>query len=153
MMDTVLFFLDSFDNQVPLDNWQRFVDAIGLVVVITVLFSTAVIAILYYWAALRRKVVTPSDLFSPYKPMYWLLLCILAGLVASVISAFQYEPILGPEGITGMGEFVVSAQIGLYTTALVFVLAYLGILLPALTPSKFRYRPLWLFVKTRGARM
>ena len=151
-MGSILFFLDSFDDQVPLDNWQRFVDAMGTMVVVTVVLSVVAIALVYNWAAFRKKVVTPGDLFAPYKPMYWLLLCAVAGLIAAVISAMQYEPILGTEGTTGTGEFAVAVQIGLYTTILVLGLAYLTVLLPALTPAKFRYRPRWLFVKARGVR-
>jgi len=152
-MNSVLFWVSSFDKEVPFENWERFINAMGFVVILTVVLSVFAIAALYNWSAFRKRISTPGDLFAPYTPMYWLLLCILSGLTAGVISAVEYDAILGTEGTTGAGKFVVSTEIFGGTLLSVCLLAWLCILLmPFLTPSKFRYRPLWLFVKRRGVR-
>ena len=150
-MGRMFFWMREAPDQTHIvtQTWNAFLDSmagtsVGLIVVVTFL-----IVMLYTGSARRRRVHVPNDLFAAYTPMYWLLLAVLAAITAGCVCAWQYHDLLPAEST---GQLDTSLYIGIWTGLWTFVLGYLAILTPGITPAKFRYRPLWLFYRNKGAR-
>jgi hypothetical protein len=79
--------------------------------------------------------------------MWWLLLSVPAGVGAGVVAALTFSEYCGDEAA---GAVPASVSIGLETVVLCFVLGYLLIFVPGVTPPSFKYRPReWLFQSKR----
>ena len=150
-MGKVFFWMTESPDpcQIVTQTWNAFLDSMAAASVGVIVVITLLIVILYAGSAKRRRIHTPDDLFAAYTPMYWLLLAVVAAVVAGCTCAWQYHDLLPPES---GGQISTSISIGVWTGLWTFVLGYLAILIPGITPAKFRYRPLWLFYHGKGAR-
>ena len=148
MFGRIFFWMqDPYDPQVPLENWIRFLDFTGGVFVMILLVGALITWVGYSWYARRHKVHTWSDLFRPYTPINWLLLSAIQGLAMGVLCFYFYAAQLGSE-VTG--SFEAALETGLLTIIATAIVDYLTMLLPGATPLKFKYRPLWIFMRKRG---
>ncbi len=151
MGEFLLFWMDNPpDPDIEFLRWQGFREVMANWVLGAVLVATAIILCCYIIHVSRRMIRTASDLFAAYTPMYWLCLAILPGIVVFAIYARDYSKIFSGSPISYMSGAVVVA---LWTTFLTLFVAYLLMLLPGVTPAKFRYRPYWLFYRSKGARV
>ena len=150
-MGKMFFWMTEAPDQANIvaQTWSGFLDSMAVLSLGIVAGFTLLIVLGYVGSVKGRKVRTPNDLFSAYTPMYWLLLALLGGIAAACVCAWRYHDLLPPESA---GQFSTSAYVGLWTAAWAFLLGYLIVLIPGITPPKFRYRPLWLFYHGRGAR-
>jgi len=151
-MGKIFFWLTNpvDPTNILFEKWTSFLDFLGATFVLIVLAMVVIITLIYSSAAAARKIYKPADVFLPYTPMNWLWLSAVAALMAGGICAWRYADYLGPKA---NGVVTVSLWVGVWTGLWVLLLSYLLMMLPGITPSKFRYRPLWLFYRHRGVRM
>jgi hypothetical protein len=75
--------------------------------------------------------------------MWWLFLSLPAAVGAGIVAALNFAKYCGGEAT---GVVPASISIGVETLLLCFILGYLIILLPGVTPPAFKYRPReWIF--------
>ncbi len=139
------------DPDIEFLHWQAFRKMMANWVLGAVLIAIAVILCCYSIHAARRKIRTASDLFAAYTPMYWLWLAVLPGVAVFLAYRHEYPKIFAESPISYLSGAVV---VGLLTTFLTFLVSYLLMLIPGVTPAKFRYRPYGLFFSycNKGAR-
>ena len=151
MGEFLLFWMDNPpDPDIEFLRWQAFREVMANWVLGAVLVATAIILLCYFIHASRRKIRSASDLFAAYTPMYWLWLAVLPGIVVFLIYWLDYSKIFHDSPISYMSGAVV---VSLWTTFLTLVVSYLLMLMPGVTPAKFRYRPYWLLYRSKGARV
>jgi hypothetical protein len=139
---------DPLDISIAQKDWTSFLDLMAASTLLIIIVSIFAIDSLYSWSAVKRKVHHPDDLFAPYTPMRWLLLSVVAGLIAAGVCLVQYWDRF-PNAV---GSVPAATSIGFWTLFWSLLIGYIIILVPGSTPPKFRYRPLWLFYRNRGAR-
>jgi hypothetical protein len=146
-----MFFwmLSPFDPSVTQTDWDNYLNYMAWTTILIMLIGVGSIVGMYAHSARRRKIHTPDDLFRPYRCMWWLLLSVPAGLGAAVLALVKFSVFCG-EDAAGVAPAAIS--IGLETAFLCFVIGYLLILTPGVTPPVFKYRPRgWLFGPRRTA--
>ncbi len=143
-MQFIFFWmLSPFDSSVSQTEWDTYVDFMAWITILIVLVSVAAIIGLYAFSARRRRIRTPADLFRTYRCMWWLFLSIPAAVGAGIVAALNFVKYCGEEAT---GVVPASISIGVETFLLCFVLGYLIILIPGITPPAFKYRPKeWIF--------
>jgi heme/copper-type cytochrome/quinol oxidase subunit 2 len=153
-MEKMFFWMqDPIDMLIKEDKWAKFLEFMSMVSVITIGVTVVLIVVFYALSARARKIHQPGDLFAPYTPMYWLLLSLIACLVVGVVCASYYHADLDPKPNAAVdGLFVVSTELALWTGLWTFLLSYILIAFTPCTPPKFKYRPRWLFVRSKGVR-
>jgi hypothetical protein len=131
--------------------WADFLDSMALTSMYIVAVATLLIVAGYATMAKNRKIYEPADVFAVYTPMFWLFAALPVALIAGGICWWQYRDALGDNAPSAEA---VSLQIALCVGISTLLLAYLIILIPSplITPSKFRYRPWWLFYRNKGRR-
>lgn len=137
------------DPNIDYAVWAGFCDAMASWVMMGSVLTTGVIVGLYIWSARRKKIRTPQDLFAPYTPMYWLGLVLVPAVVVFIVYAIEYRSLFSGAAISYMAGAV---PVGVETGILTFLLSYPLMWIPGITPAKYRYRPLWLFCRKKGAR-
>jgi uncharacterized membrane protein len=142
------WMVDPPDPQILVESWTNFLDLVAAVSIILIVVTVILTAWLYSVSANRRKIHVPNDLFAPYTPMRWLLLALVPLIITGGVAAWKYQDMLS----SGVGEASTAVQVALWSGLLTFLLAYTAMLLPHITPAKFRYRPLWLFYKNKGSK-
>lgn len=148
-MGKVLLFWMGPPGPIDYVTWNGFRDMVAGWVVGLLLLTTAAIVGLYMWSVRRKKIHTPDDLFKPYTPMRWLWLALVPVVVVFIVYAVEYRKLFSGARVSYMSGAV---AVGLWAGFLTFLLAYLLMLIPQITPDKFRYRPLWLFYRKKGVR-
>lgn len=148
-MGKVLLFWMGPPGPIDYVTWNGFRDMVAGWVVGLLLLTTAAIVGLYMWSVRRKKIHTPDDLFKPYTPMRWLWLAFFPVVVVFIVYVVEYRKLFSGARVSYMSGAV---AVGLWAGFLTFLLAYLLMLIPQITPAKFRYRPLWLFYHKKGAR-
>ncbi|MCL5097180.1 MAG: hypothetical protein M1608_06590 [Candidatus Omnitrophica bacterium] len=141
----IMFFwmLSPYDSAVSQTDWDTYLNFMAWVTVLVVLVTVAAIVGLYALSARRRRIRTPADLFRSYGCMWWTLLSIPAGIAGGIVAALNFASYCGEEAT---GTVPASISIGVETFLLCFVLGYLIILIPGITPPAFKYRPKeWIF--------
>lgn len=149
-MGKVLLFWMSFPgSDIDYVTWNEFRDMMAGWVMVCLLLTTAAIVGLYWNSARRKKIHTPADLFKPYTPMRWLWLAFVPVVLVFIVYAVEYRKLFSGAQVSYMSGAV---AVGLWAGFLTLLLAYLLMLIPQITPAKFRYRPLWLFYRKKGVR-
>jgi heme/copper-type cytochrome/quinol oxidase subunit 2 len=149
-MGKVFFWMQNPpDPAIVSGAWSDYLDLLALVSIVAVAVTAIVTVLAYRLHASRRKVHRPNDLFEPYTPMRWLLLTVIPAIVVGVLAAVKYEPMLK----STLGEAGAVLQTALLTGSLCVAFAYLFMLMPRITPIRFRYRPWWLFYRHRGVKV
>ena len=143
------WMVDPPDPNVDYVIWSGFCNALAGWLLGLSLVTIAVIIALYVRSARRKKICRPRDSFAPFTPMYWLWLALAPAVLIFIIYAIGYRSRFSHAGILDMGGAVGPAIVA---GALSFLLAYLLMCIPGITPAKYRYRPRWLFYRNRGAR-
>jgi hypothetical protein len=137
-------------DQVGVIKWEAYLSTLAGVFVAIVLLTILLIGVAYAFAARRRRIHTPADLFEPYLPMGMLSLS-LVGMTAMGIAAYVlYQSMIG-DGIPG--AFQAAMYAGSEALLLSLVGGYLAMLIPGVTPAKYKYRPVGLLIGKRGARI
>lgn len=136
-------------GQISVEKWTQFLDSMASISLLIIAVTVLIIVAGYSYSAANRKVRQPEDVFATYTPMFWLFVALLAALAAGGICWWQYGDALG-ENAPGVEAF--AFEIALWTGLWSFLLAYAVMLVPGVTPQKFRYRPRWLFYRHKGAR-
>lgn len=151
-MGKVLLFWMGYppDPNIDYTLWSGFRETMAGWVILCFLLTTLVIIGLYSWSARRKKIRSPYDLFAPYKPLRWLWLAWIPAVAAFLIYAVKYQRLFSGAAVSFMAGAV---TVGLWAGVLTLLLAYPLICLPSITPAKYRYRPLWLFYRKRGAQL
>ena len=145
-----MFFwmLSPFDPSVTQTDWDNYLNYMAWTEIFVLLIAVASIVGLYAYSARRRRIHGPEDLFRPFRCMWWLLLCVPAGVVAAVVALLKFPVFCGEEA-TGVAPAAIS--IGLETTLLCLIIGYLIILFPGVTPPILKYRPRAWFFRARRA--
>ena len=142
------WMVDPPSPQILAESWANYLDLVAAVSISLILITVVFTTWMYWISARHRRVHEPSDLFAPYTPMRWLLLALVPLAVCAGVAAWKYQDMLN----SGEGEASIAMQVALWSGLLTFLLAYAAMLLPHITPAKFRYRPLWLFYRHKGAK-
>ena len=140
-----LFFwmLSPYDSAVSQTDWDTYLNFMAWITILIVLVTVADVVGLYAYSARRRKIRAPADLFRTYRCMWWLLLSIPAAIGAGVTAALNFSRYCGDDA---SGTVPASISIGVETFLVSFILGYLIILIPGITPAIFKYRPKeWIF--------
>jgi cytochrome bd-type quinol oxidase subunit 2 len=150
-MGTMFFWMQNSPDAVHItqQKWTEMLDSMASLCIIAVIAAVILIVVFYAGSAKSKKIHKPEDIFAPYTPMYWLWLAAVAGLVVGCYCAWQYHDVFPAEA---EGQASTSLCLAGWTALWAFILGYGLILLPGITPPKFRYRPLWLFYQNKGAR-
>ena len=143
-MQFIFFWmLSPFDSSVSQTDWDTYLDFMAWITILIVLVTIAAIVGLYSFSARRRRIRTPKDLFQTYRCMWWLLLSIPAAVGAGIAAALNFAKYCGEEAT---GAVPASISIGVESFLLCFILGYVIILIPGITPPAFKYRPReWIF--------
>jgi len=148
-MGSMFFWLgDPLDISIAQRDWASFLDTMAAMTVLIILVAILAIESLYAWSAMKRKIHAPRDLFAPYTPMRWLWLSGAAAVTAGGVCLIQYADRFPNKA----GSLPAAISIAFWTLFWTALIGYMIILLPASTPAKFKYRPLWLFYRKRGSR-
>jgi hypothetical protein len=131
------------------ERWSEYLDTMASACLFVVIVFVVLTLLLYSSSAARKKIRLPADVFAPYTPIYWLCLSIPAGILMAVICVWTFADMLGDKA---GGIAHTAATLALWAFVWTLLLSYLGILIPGITPPKFRYRPLWLFYWKKGVR-
>lgn len=149
-MDKFFFWLS--DNpptpDIPLDKWTEYLSDLAVAAILFIAAIVAVTVVMYWRRAAYLRIHKPVDLFAPYTPMRWLFLAFVVLFGVGGLAAWRYKDVLGSD----VGMPAVALEIGVWSCLLAFAVSYLVILIPGITPAKFRYRPLWLFYKNKGVK-
>jgi len=130
-------------------KWAEYLDSMAVSYILVVLLTVGAMVVIYRAAAAAKQIHVPDDVFAPYTPIYWLCLSAPASIVVAIICVWTYGEAFG-ERASGLTS--TAASLGFWTFLTTVLLGYVGILIPGITPRKFRYRPLWLFYRKRGIR-
>jgi hypothetical protein len=146
MMGQILLFWRVYppDPNIDYIRWTGFCEAMAGWMVMGVLLATALIIGCYWLHAQRKKIRQPEDVFAPYTPMRWLWLACLPSIALFGIYANEYEKLFRNATMPFMTGAV---GVGLEAGFLTFILAYLLMWIPGITPAKYRYRPRWLIYR------
>lgn len=137
------------DGNILGENWDQYLNTMAAIYLLVVLLAVVATVLIYRAAAASKKIHVPDDVFAPYTPIYWLCLSVPAGIAMAIICVWTYGKTFGEQA--GGMEYT-AATLGWWTFLTCLVLGYLGILIPGITPAKFRYRPLWLLCRKWGVR-
>jgi len=143
-MQFIFFWmLSPYDPSVSQSDWDNYLNLTAWITVLIALVTVAAVTGLYAYSARQRKIRIPADLFQPYRCMWWLFLSIPAAIGAGITAALNFSQYCGDDAT---GVIPASISVGLETFVLCFLVGYAIILIPAITPSAFKYRPReWLF--------
>lgn len=147
----VLFWLaeqpDPDGARMAYSAWTAFVDSIAGWLLTAVAITVATILVAYIVHARRRRVHTPNDLFTSFTPMKWLFLSVVPALIVG----YRFDTLFTTTfPLTVFSPTLSALEVGVWTGFLTFVLGHLCILLPGVTPSRYRYRPLWFVMRFVG---
>ncbi|MEK7752161.1 MAG: hypothetical protein AAB654_09620 [Acidobacteriota bacterium] len=149
-MNRIFFWMhDPPDGNILGEDWEQYLNSMAASYILVVLLAVLATVLIYRAAAARKKIHAPPDVFAPYTPIYWLCLSVPAGIVMAMICIWTYGEKFGDQA---GGLTYTATTLALWTFLGCLLLGYLGILIPGITPPKFRYRPLWPFCRKRGLR-
>jgi hypothetical protein len=137
-------------NPAPLSidypTWVAFQLTLTSLVAGLTLSGAGITLLVYVIAARRRRIVAPGDVFLPYRPLWALMVAPVMGVTVAILCFAQLNPIV--DSITSKAG--ISAEAFAVTTILSAVIAYvLIVLMPGLTPARFRYRPAWYLYRSK----
>jgi hypothetical protein len=151
VLRSLLFWLsrppDTDPERMTYTMWNNFLDLIAGLMTISVLLIVAITIAGYVVHARRLRIVHPKDYFRTYTPLRWpplmalLPAAILLWRYMAEFKRFFPTTVVSPIG----GAVSVAAASWLLT----WLLSRAFVMLPGITPRKFRYRPLAWFV-SRG---
>jgi len=131
------------------DDWQSFRSEIGWWLVGAVIVGVSITIVCYRWLVQEWTIRRPDDLFRPYMPMRKSLWLALVPALALGIVHWSLYASLFPEAPAHVGGAIVTALVG---GAITLLLSYAVMLTAPVTPSKYRYRPLWFCYRKKHAR-
>jgi multisubunit Na+/H+ antiporter MnhB subunit len=124
-------------EHIGLKDWLQFLDELALATIVCFGVFLLMSLLLYRNAAVRKKIRTPSDVFSSYTPLGWLLLTFLAGVALLAFFAYRYDRLFSESTVSWAGS---GARAAMWTALWTFIVAYF-LTWTGITPAKFRYRP------------
>ena len=147
----LLFWLsrppDTDAVNMPYTAWNNFLDGIAGLMMILVIAVVAVTVAGYALHAHRLRIVHPRDYFRSYSPLRWpIFLAFLPALILLWRYIVEYKRFFPGTLVSPIGGAVSVAIAGWLVT---WVASRVIVMLPFITPAKFRYRPLAWFV-SRG---
>jgi hypothetical protein len=147
-MDNFFFWLvDNPPGGVKTGPWEDYLSTMAVYAILFIALVGAAVVLLYVISANRRKIHRPDDCFAPYTPMRWLWLELLVFAGVATLAYFNYEDLKSSEA-----QINISMELAGYTFLLGLILTYFVILIPGITPLKFRYRPLWFLYAGKGVK-
>jgi hypothetical protein len=127
--------------------WEAFIDSTAGWLLAAVLLATVAIVSSYVIHARRRRIRSPQDLFAPFTPLKWLLL----SLAPAVVLGYRYYSLFEATFPTTAFRPTLSAiEVAAWTGLLTFILSHLIVMLPIITPSRYRFRPIWFVMRYVG---
>jgi len=132
------WWLEKPSEEIADTSWESFLNTMGIVVALAILVIVIATLVCYQLLARQRKIHSLGDVFAPFTPLYSLFLSVAAGLIVALAASSQYASALD----TTQGEMGVLLKLAIASVLFSAALAYLLIVVvPWLTPDKFRYRP------------
>jgi hypothetical protein len=128
-------------------RWNEFLDFCGMFSAGTIVVATIVIFLLYARSAKGLKLHTHEPLFARYSPLTWLWLAPLSALFAAAGCAWGYHDLVPADSD---GVLVTTFEVFLATAVCATAAGYLIVLIPGITPGKFKYRPRAWMYRGRG---
>ena len=150
-MDNFFFWLaGNPPDKVTNEAWESFLNAMALYAVILIAIVGAAIVLLYWISANRRKIHRPEDCFAPYTPMQWLWLEFIVFFVVGGVAAWLWSSDDSLKNSDAMINVALAMAGWSFLAGL--VITYGIILIPGITPNKFRYRPLRFLYAGKGVK-
>jgi len=148
-MDNFFFWLvDNPPSNVTNGPWEEYLNAMALYAVVLIGATAAAVALLYWISANRRKIHRPEDCFAPYTPIQWLWLELVVFAGVGGLAALYYADYL--KNTEAMINVVL--ELAGWSFFVGLVITYGLILIPGITPAKFRYRPIWFLYAGKGVK-
>ncbi|HXJ40884.1 MAG TPA: hypothetical protein VNH18_16505 [Bryobacteraceae bacterium] len=150
---SLLFWLrrppDTDPEKMTLTMWNNFLEHIAALLVILVAVFVVITLVAYVLHARKRRVVYPGDYFRAYTPLRWPLLIALIPTVGLLWRYYvEYGRAFPATAVSPLGGAITVAAAGWLAT---WGLSRLLVMLPAVTPRVFRYRPIAAFVPKAAA--
>ena len=146
------WMLSPFDTAIDQLDWDRYLNQMAWECVVALLLISTVLILLCYAGTVRKlKVRRPEDLLKPFRVMWWLIICVPAGIAAGVRAAVEFSNYFtnSENGIEPS-----SISIGLIVMLLALAAGFGATLIPGITPPLFKGRqwPRWLVALVHGGR-
>jgi heme/copper-type cytochrome/quinol oxidase subunit 2 len=150
---SLLFWLrrppDTDSDKMTLTTWNNFLEFIAARLVLLVAGLIVLTLIAYVLHARRRRVVYPGDYFRAYTPLRWPpLMALIPSVILFLLYLFEYHRAFPLTAVSPLGGAITVAAAGWIAT---WGLSRLLVMLPAVTPRVFRYRPIAAFIPKAAA--
>lgn len=148
LLRNLLFWLweqpDQNARNMTYTDWNAFLDSMAGLLAVSVIVTVAIAVIGYAVHARKLRITYADHYFASFTPLRWPLLLALTP-AALVLWRFvvEYKTLFPLTAVSPLGA---ALQAGVWAGLLSFLLARLLVMLPGITPRKFRYRPLRPFV-------
>lgn len=148
---SLLFWLsrppDTDPERMSATMWNNFLDHIAGLMLILVLLVAAIAVAGYLTHARRMRIVHPKDYFRAYTPLRWPpLMALLPAAILFWRYIVDFNRMFPGTPVSPIGGAVsVTAASWLLT----WLIGRVIVMLPGITPPKFRYRPIARFI-SRG---
>ncbi len=131
------WMLSPYDTAIDQMDWDKYLDQMAWECIALLLISTVVILLCYTGTVHKLKIRRPADLIKPFRVMWWLIVCVPAGIVAGVRAAVVFSNYFtnNENGIEPA-----SISIGLVVMVLALAAGYGTTLIPGITPPLFMGR-------------
>jgi len=149
-MPWILFWMQSpWDENITVEDWGQYLDALSWEFILWVVVFVLLICAIYFFSV-RRLVF--ADLQRPFRPMRWLWLSLVPGIIVGVRAALLFDSF---DGLSGkFGAIPSGISTGLMAVFLTLVFAWLSFLVKGVTPEMFEARPYglinWIRRKFKG---
>jgi|GEM_PF-1208141 len=151
LAEILLFWLteqpDPDGSRMSYSAWKAFIDSMSGWLLAAVLLGTATIVMAYAIHARSRRIHAPQDLFASFVPLNWLFLSVIPAIVLGYRYYSLFETTFP---LTAFRPTLTALEVAAWTCLLTFVLSHLIVMLPGITPSRYRYRPLWFVMRHAG---
>lgn len=141
-MGSFLFWMQQSPGGPDQTEWMVFLNTMSGWLVFSVLVAALIASILYLWLAVRKKIISVDALFSQYEPMWPFWIGIPVVFFTLVVACHLEAKSLFAE----FSSIYYGVTLGLAAAVMYAVIAYVTLLL--LTPQKFKYRPLQMFLRS-----
>jgi heme/copper-type cytochrome/quinol oxidase subunit 2 len=150
----LLFWLsdqpDQNPNNMTYTAWTAFLDSIAAQMLICIVVFVIISVVGYAVHARRLRITYPDQYFATFTPLRWPW---LVALTPAVIILWRFVADYRTTfPVTSVSPLMAALQASVFTLFLSWLVARLLVMLPGITPRKFRYRPLWFVPKARLTR-